>query len=314
MQSLTLARNAMATRFELVLRGSNPISLRAAGEEALDEITSVEAQLSVYRSSSEIARVNSHAAEKPVRVSAPVFALLQQALKLTAETQGTFDVSVGPLLQCWGFREGAARIPTVEELETARAAVGMQNVRLDPEISSVSFARPGVGLDLGAIGKGYALDRAASLLREAGVTSALLHGGTSTVIGIGTAGDGFPWKIAVDLVPPETPPGAERPPPVLVKLRDQALSVSAVWGKSFRIGNRLFGHVIDPRSGYPVAAGLLAAVVSATGAESDALSTALLAWGTAGHDRLFQLRPGLQTLYCRGSNGEDAGAVETRGL
>src|SRR5262249_163857 len=100
-----LARHAMATRFEVVLYGANPISLPAAGEEALDEIERLEAQLSLYRPSSEIARINARAAHEPVRVTPSVFALLEQARRLSEETQGAFDITVAPLVRCWGFME-----------------------------------------------------------------------------------------------------------------------------------------------------------------------------------------------------------------
>src|SRR5579863_5705402 len=103
MQPVALARNAMATRFEIVLHGEDPVRLRAAGEEALDEIGRIEGQLSLFRPSSEIARVNAGAAHGPVKVSPPVFRLLQHAARLSHETGGAFDVTIAPLMRCWGF-------------------------------------------------------------------------------------------------------------------------------------------------------------------------------------------------------------------
>src|SRR5437870_1823473 len=100
--TVTLARRAMGTRFELILHGSDPVSLRAAGEEALDEVDALEAQLSVYRSSSEIARVNARAAKHPVKVSPNLFALLQRARELSHETGGAFDITIAPLVRAWG--------------------------------------------------------------------------------------------------------------------------------------------------------------------------------------------------------------------
>lgn len=103
MATVTLARNAMATRFEIVLHGENPVSLRAAGEEALGEIERLEAQLSLFRPSSEIAHLNVRAAREAVRVTPALFALLRQAQVLTEETDGAFDITIGPLVRCWGF-------------------------------------------------------------------------------------------------------------------------------------------------------------------------------------------------------------------
>ena len=102
-EPVTLARHAMATRFEIVLHGTNSVSLRAAGEEALDEVDRIEALLSLYRPSSEIAHINARAAREPVRVSPEVFQLLQRAQTLSAATGGAFDITIAPLVRCWGF-------------------------------------------------------------------------------------------------------------------------------------------------------------------------------------------------------------------
>ena len=208
MPSLRLALSAMATRFEIVLHGDKPASLRAAAEEALEEIERLEAQLSLFRPSSEIAHLNARAAKEPVRVSPALFALLQRARKLSEEAAGAFDITIAPLVRCWGFRDGTGHLPDPAALAAVRATVGMSLVQLDPGNLTVRFLRAGVLLDLGAIGKGYAVERAAEILREAGVTSALIHGGTSTVEAIGHPPDAETWKIAV-----ATPLGAPASPP-----------------------------------------------------------------------------------------------------
>ncbi|HSU57235.1 MAG TPA: FAD:protein FMN transferase [Candidatus Dormibacteraeota bacterium] len=289
---VTLARHAMATRFELVLHGNDPSALRAAGEEALDEIDRLEAQQSLYRPSSEIARVNALAAKEKVQVSPSLFALLESCLKLHHETEGAFDVTVAPLVKCWGFMGESGRMPRHEEIAAAREKVGMHLVELCSHGSTVRFSRPGVMLDLGAIGKGYAIERAAEILREAGVTSALLHGGTSTAYGIGCPPDAPAWTIAVHNPKPNS--GAE--PLTTFELNDEALSVSAVWGKSFQHEGKLLGHVLDPRTGYPASSAILAAVVVSSATESDALSTALLTVGRMGQKRISGLRPRIRTL------------------
>ncbi len=132
MPPLTLARHAMATRFEIVLHGGNPVALRAAGEEALEEIERLEAQLSLFRPASEIAHLNARAAREPVRVTPGLFALLQQAKKLHEESDGAFDPTIAPLVQCWGFMGGSGHVPPPAELAAARAKVGMSLVQLDP--------------------------------------------------------------------------------------------------------------------------------------------------------------------------------------
>jgi thiamine biosynthesis lipoprotein len=284
----------MATRFELVLHGENADFLRAAGEEALAEVERLENQLSLHRPGSEIAQVNARAAREAVRVSPEVFSLLQHCAKLTDETGGAFDVTIAPLVRCWGFMGANGRMPTPEEVAEARDKVGMRHVWLDTANRTVRFAREGVMLDLGAIGKGYAVERGAEILREAGVTSALFHGGTSTVHAIGHPPDADSWKVAFD-APPESA-GVLFPKLPDLALRDHALSVSAIWGRSFQSGKKTFGHVMDPRTGWPVETARLSAVVLPSATETDALSTALLLLGQAGHETVRSLRAGMRSV------------------
>jgi thiamine biosynthesis lipoprotein len=312
----------MNTRFEFVLRGEREPALRAAGEEALDEISRLETQLSLYRRDSELNQLNARAAREPVRVSPPLFHLLARARDLWAATDGAFDPTIAPLMRAWKFVRDTGARPDAAELAAARACVGMQHVELDAANFTVRFARPGVVLDPGAIGKGHALERAGRLLREAGVSDALLHGGTSTVLALGTDAEGAPWRIAIEHpahaleaatagTPFPTPalnaphpeadtgrsasanapacssPGTSTPPLLaVVPLRDEALSVSAVWGKAFVADGRVYGHVMDPRRGEPTDAAVLAAVAHPCATDTDALSTALLALGPAGVAKL----------------------------
>jgi FAD:protein FMN transferase len=311
LRKVALARNAMATRFEVVVHGEDDASLRAAAEEALDEIQRVEAQLSLYRPDSEVAHLNARAAGDWVRVSPEVFRLLEQAAYLSSKTAGAFDITIAPLVRCWGFMGGQGQQPTPEAVEQARQTVGMQLVEFDAENFAVRFRRPGVMLDFGAIGKGYAIDKAAELLREEGITSAILHGGTSTVFAIGKPPDQPSWKVAIE-APPET--GNTQPKPVaVVELHDEALSVSAVWGKAFSSAGKTFGHIIDPRTGHPGDNADLAAVVLPSATETDALSTALLTIGPSGHDDIALLRPSLRSLVM---NRLDEGPpqIQTRGI
>jgi FAD:protein FMN transferase len=296
---ITLARPAMGTRFELVLCGDDSVFLRAAGEEALDEVERLEAQLSFYRPDSELSGINARAAVAPVVVEPRFFGLLERIARLSAATEGAFDPTVAPLMRCWGFVGGTGRPPDPDALAEARRRVGMRHVVLDPAARTIRFLQPGMSLDLGAVGKGYAVERAAELLRATGVTAALLHAGTSTVAALGAPpecsrpGDerrpppADAWTVAIRRpVPPGAPAVDEQAVPsphlALARLRDRALSVSATHGKSFTLDGRRFGHVIDPRTGQPVHGALLAALITDSPTDGDALSTALLTLGAAG--------------------------------
>ncbi len=295
MAELALARHAMATRFELLLHGPNPTALRSAGEEALDEIERRENRLSLYRPASEVSHINARGAYEPVRISPSVFSLLQQAARLHEQTGGAFDITMAPLVRCWGFMGGTGKWPEPEAVETARAQIGFQHVQLDAANYTVRFSRPGMMLDLGAIGKGYAVECAAEILREAGVTSALLHGGTSTVCAIGAPPDANAWSIALTGSSPPLPGVSLWPPadlPGTVSLKDESLSVSAVWGRCFEHEGKSFGHILDPRTGWPARQAILSAVIATSSTETDALSTGLLVLGQGGLERLNHYRPG----------------------
>lgn len=285
----------MATRFELALYGEAESFLRAAGEEALDEITRLEAQLSLYRPESEISHLNARAAYEAVPVDPRLFALLGRIRELSREAEGVFDITVAPLLRCWGFLGGSGQIPSEEALAAAREVVGMQHVILDEGRMTVRFDREGVMLDLGAIGKGYAIERAVQLLRDNGITSALLHGGTSTIYGMGAPPGADAWIIAIQS------PFAKEEGEYLaqVKLCDSALSVSAPHGKWFESQGRRYGHILDPRTGRPAGRNLLAALVTESATDSDALSTALLTLGADWLPALNALRPGIRALVAQ---------------
>jgi FAD:protein FMN transferase len=285
---VVLALEAMATRFELVLDGPDRARLRAAGEEALFEIERVEAQLSRYRPTSEIAWINARAGGEAVRVDPRVLALLELCAELWRLTDGAFDVTVGPLLRAYGFvGGGAGSAPDPGAVERARALVGLDAVELDRAAGTVRLARRGMELDLGAVGKGHAIDRAIAVLVEHGVGRALLHGGTSSVHTMGAPHDGGVWRVAWRV------PGR---PDVLRSLDScmPALSISGVHGKGFASGDGWNGHLLDPRSGTPTRAATSACVTGQSSTLCDALSTALVVNGPSWQRRLEGRFPGYE--------------------
>jgi len=317
--TVKLALQAMATRFEFILHGEDERQLRAAGEEAMDEILRLEMELGFYQSASEITALNTRAADGPVRISPMLFGLLEQCAELSRQSDGCFDITVAPLMKCWGLAGDGGRFPEADELDAARSVIGMDLLELNRSDYTVRFKKPGVMLDLGSIGKGFALDIAAEWLRDAGIESGLIHGGTSTTCAIGRPPDQDAWRVAI--VKPEAGPslltGSDATADQLlasVELVDESLSVSAVWGKSFELNGRTYGHVIDPRSGHPVSGACLAAVILPTATETDALSTALLTLGSGGHARLAEHRPAIRSLIALPDESEPGYRVERNGI
>ncbi len=290
----------MASRFELVLRGVDSAWLRAVGEEALAEIGRLDRQLSFYNPTSEISRLNRDATASPVQVTPLLFELLTRSRELVEQTAGAFDVTMGPLMRCWGMTGAEGKVPCDEEIDDAVSRTGMRLVELDETRRTVFFRKPGVEIDLGGIGKGFAIDEAFRVLRDAGVRDAFLHGGTSTIMAMGTGRDGLPWRVAVGgPAGPDETGGAEV---VLgyVALQDGALSISDVGGKWFEVDGEAYGHVIDPRSGMPVNGVTLAAVCASSATDADALSTGLLVLGVDGVAGLRSHHANLRVLLAGG--------------
>jgi thiamine biosynthesis lipoprotein len=267
---IRVQRRAMACRFEITLAGRDG-SFVPAARAALDEIDCLEAELSVFRETSIISELNRSAAREPTAAPHHVVDLLAHCQRLHEDTGGAFDITTTPLSRCWGFIRRQGRVPDLVEIDAARACVGLDRVQLDSHTCSVAYERSGIELNLGAIGKGYALDRAGAGMRAAGVAHALLSAGRSSLLALGGRGDG--WTI--DLVSPLL---AGRPIATL-QLRNAAVGTSGA-GEQFVIADgRRYGHVIDPRTGWPAQGVLSATVVASDAATADAVSTAFLVGG-----------------------------------
>jgi FAD:protein FMN transferase len=305
MSTFLATRQAMGTRFELALVGVDPAQLRAATEEALDEIEWLDRRWSSFRPDSEVSALNRSAARDAVRIEPRLMSLLDRARTLGIETDGALDPAVGALMAAWGFRGGPARVPTDEELARARVCCGMDKLRLDPRRGTVRYLAPGLQLDLGAVGKGAALDAAVDICRSAGVLAGLIHAGTSAIVAFGEPAPGRGWRVGIPR--PEAARAGYRAvdlnPGTLddavwgeVELQDQALAISAVWGRTMIHSGISYGHVLDPRTGRPVDRTLMAAVLAPSGFEADAFSTALLVGGETLQARLAKSRPAWRSL------------------
>jgi thiamine biosynthesis lipoprotein len=271
---LRFSRRAMATTFEVILPFGTPNALEAA-DDALDLIDLLEARLTVYRDESEVSRLNRLAATQPVPVEEGLFGLLALATRVSRETEGAFDISVGALIKAWGFYRRAGRVPSEEERAAVQTRVGMRHIVLDESQQAVRYLRPGLEINLGSIGKGYALDRVAQRLRgEWGLGHGLVHGGHSSILAMGSEpGTTQGWPIVI-----RHPWEADRQLAV-VRLRDRGLGTSAATFQHLEYNGRKLGHILDPRTGWPAETLASASVAAPTAAEADALATAFFILG-----------------------------------
>lgn len=206
-----------------------------------------------------------------MQVSTTLFDLISRSVELSGQLSGEFDITSGPLIDAWGFTDRSGKRPSASDVELALQAVGWQGLELDPAMKTIRFTKPGMKLNLGAIGKGYALDRIAARLKTESVTDFLLHGGNSSII---ASGHSSPERADSWLVGLMHPIRANQRIGGL-RLHDQGLATSGNGKQFFHFRGRRYGHVIDPRTGYPAGECLSITVVSPSATSADAIATGL---------------------------------------
>jgi thiamine biosynthesis lipoprotein len=286
--------NAMATYFEIVAYGErgkdSPDQFARAADEAFKAIDSLESRASSWIRSSQTSRVNREAADRPIRVAADVFRMIDASRTLYCDTGGAFDITVGPLIDLWRTCREENRLPTESELSAARGVIGFDKVTLDADARTVSFAKPGLRLNFGGIGKGFALDRAVEVLRGYGVRMAILHGGASSIVAMGAPPDKPGWTVRV------SHPVNENEDIESFLLQDESLSTSGHLIDVMEIDGKKYGHILNPVTGMPVQGIVMTMAVAPTGTETDGLSTAFFVMGLEGTERYCREHPGVRAV------------------
>jgi len=281
---------SMGAEFTVAAYGRDPKFLAETIEEVFEEIDAIDEQMSNYKSQSELSQINREATSRAVQVEPSLFRLIQKSLQYSEDTGGAFDITVGPLMKAWGFFRGEGRVPSAEELHTVLARVGYQHIKLDPLGRTIEFDVPGVELDLGGIAKGYAVDRAVGILRENGITAALVSSGMSSIYALGAPPNEVGWKIVVR-DPFDSAVAAD-----VVYLKNFSMSTSGNYNKFFKLGGRTYSHIMDPHTGMPVENMLATTVFAANATDSDALSK-LYVLGTEGSRQYLAAHPDIQALF-----------------
>lgn len=248
--------DAMGSAYSLVLYGEDRARLEGASEEAFEEVRRLDRMLSNYRPESEWSKVNREAASHPVKVSAELFRLLADCVEYSRQSEGAFDISVGPLMKVWGFYKGTGHLPHRAEILGALSKVGYRNILLDAGNQTVRFAREGVELDPGGIGKGYAVDRMVDVLRKDGVMTALVSASGSSIYAMGAPPGEAGWKVRI------RDPKNEAKTVEEVTLRNESMSTSGNYEKFFWAEGKIYSHIMDPRTGYPSQGMLSASVIA----------------------------------------------------
>lgn len=270
---MRLTARLMGCDFTVVLN-PGPEQVEAAGE-ALERISAVEAWMSHYRDESQLSQVNRAAWPGPVEVSADFLAFLNFCEHCWQLTDGAFDVAAGALSQLWRRCRKAGQIPDDQDIAAAKACSGQNLMNIHQEEKTVCFSVAGLALDPGAVGKGWGLDDAASWLldRPDPICSFLLSGGHSSLLAAGEHNGTDGWPVGLG-----NPLFTEKRVATIL-LKDQAMGTSGSNIQFFRHAGRRYGHVLDPRTGWPAEGMLSATVLADSAALADALSTAFFVLG-----------------------------------
>ena len=261
----------MGTFLELTLWHSEDDAAKQLIREAAAEVHRLEEVLSNFDPESDVSRFNRLAGKGKTNLHPDLYEILKIALQFSAKTAGYFDVTVGPLVELW--RESLSRglVPSGEVLAKTRRLVGHEKLKLAGS-GAAELLAPEMKIDLGGIGKGYAVDRVADLLKAAGVISGLINFGGSSIYAIGAPPGQHGWKIGIQ--------GTDEKLRGMIYLRNMALSTSGSMGHSWMIGGRRYGHLINPKSGMPMIQARMATVITPSATVAEALTKPLVILGS----------------------------------
>lgn len=300
------SRFLLGTVVEITVIGDRS-SAQHAMKRAFDEIKRIDDLMNVYNENSEITRINRSAGKSAVIVSPDTLNVIEQSLKFAELTGGALDITVGPLMELWGFRGGKKKVPSYKELSEKLPLVDYKKVVVDKAHSSVKAVSPGMQIDVGAIAVGYAVDRAVGVLKEEGIKSALVNAG-GEIYALGSPPGKHAWRIGIQH------PRRRGELLGILRLKDKAVSTSGDYENFFQVNGRRYCHIMNPKTGKPVE-GIMSVTVIADGAtEADALSTALFPLGAKGGMKLVEEHEGLDCIIVTGEKEEDMNIIVSSGI
>jgi len=281
---------AMGSAYSVVVYGEDRTRMEEAVDTAFAEVQRLDQMLSNYKPESELSEINRYAGEHPVAVTQEMFDLLAACVEYSRESEGAFDITVGPLMKVWGFYKGTGRLPHRAEILSAMDRVGYRNIVLDATQRTVRFAKEGTELDPGGIGKGYAVDRMVEVLKQYGVQTALVSASGSSIYGLGAPPGEKGWKVEI------RDPKNEKKSVAEVYLKDESMSTSGNYEKFFRAEGRIYSHIMDPRTGWPAQGALSVSAITPRTIDSEAWTKPLFVNGRAWASK--HKPAGLRAFFC----------------
>jgi len=283
-QSYQKSMMLMGCSFEITVVGNDEKIANRHIDVAVKEIKRIESLISSWDQNTQTSLINRFSGLKPVKVNAELFHLIKRASKISKLTEGAFDISYASMDQVWFFDGSMTKIPSVSAVAESVSRVGFQNIVLDEENKTVFLNKKGMKIGFGAIGKGYAADRAKSLLKKKGVRSGVINA-SGDINAWGTQPNGKEWLVAI-----KNPLNKEK---IFswMPIHDSAIVTSGNYEKYVKFNDVLYTHIIDPRTGYPAKDILSVTVFTKTAELADALATSVFVMGAdTGVDLINQLK------------------------
>jgi FAD:protein FMN transferase len=273
-ERIEAAEPIMGTLFRMTVYSTDPVVARSVLNQAFERVRTLDAMLSDYKPDSELMRACRTAHKQPVPVSEDLFLLLEAAQNLARQTEGAFDVTLGPVIQLWRKSRKEGQLPAPAELQQARRHSGYQHLTLDAKHRTMSLDLSDMQIDLGGIAKGYAADEALHVLQSRGLRQALVAAGGDLAIGDPPPGQSG-WRVGLEL--PDT--AAKDHFTEVVTLHNTAVSTSGDTEQFVEIGGARYSHIIDPATGIALRESIGATVIAKRGMDADALATAICVMG-----------------------------------
>jgi thiamine biosynthesis lipoprotein len=320
-------RVEMGVIFRLSVYGSDSGVANKAAEAAYARVHELNGIFSDYEGSSEVRRLcEASGPGRPIKVSHELFIVLEASLQLSCETDGAFDVTVGPLTKLWRRARRREVMPEPERLAAERKLVGYQLVRLNPKMKSVALLREGMRLDFGGIAKGYAADEALRVLSEHGLTRALVDASGDIVAGDPPPNAEF-WVVEIEALARRKPVGKltgkpandseESGPAPHLRICNQAVATSGDAYQSAVIAGRRYSHIVDPKTGLGLSQRSSVTIIAPTGMMADGLASAISVLGPKAGIKLLEHQQHSSTegyvMFAKGE-ADEVRAVESSGL
>ncbi len=295
-QVIKVVRPLMGTIVEISAVADNEDHAYRAIKKAFSRMEEIEREMSAFRDDSELARVNRWASRRSVVVSSDLFRVLREAVSISVLTHGAFDVTVGPLLELWPLYKKEKVLPSKNRVIQALSRVGWKYLRLSEKDHTVAFLKEGMRLDLGGIAKGYAIDQAAAVLKEEGISAGLVNAG-GDVYGYGVKPDGSLWRVAI------RHPRRREALAAVGLLRNGALVTSGDYERFFMEKGRRYSHILDPRTGFTARSAASVSVLAPSASMADGLATGVFVLGPREGLKVIESLPGTEAAVMEEKSG-----------